>query len=227
MAGKLPLFASAPRCVIEIDGRTVAYAVGLSLNTSVNLQEVRILGEFAVQSIEPVAVLPASGSFQIVRILDSATFANQKESGKALATNLSGNPATAGSEKAQDLVNAFNSGTSAAAGNDFGQAELLKHLDPRTALLSKSFDVKIKLRVPTAAAIATPPAANDSAGIAAALETTEFITIKDCRLTSSSMNIAPNQLLTMSLEFQGLLMVNEARGGIKENYDSTLKDGIS
>lgn len=227
MAGKLPLFASAPRAVIYIDGQKVAYAVGLSLNASVNIQEVRILGEFAIQSLEPVAYLPVTGSFQIVRILSTETQTNQQEEARKIATKLTDDPNDTSADDQAALVNAVpNSGN----GNNFGQRQLLKHLDPRTTLTAPSFDMEIRLRVPSAAIADNPDTADldETSPLGVNLEEVPFMTVKDCRLTTQSMNVAPNQLLTQSLEYQGLLLVNEARGGgtgPKEQFDSTFKDG--
>lgn len=219
MANKLPLFASAPRAVIIIDGTTVAYAVGLSLNASVNIQEVRILGEFAVQSLEPTAYLPVSGSFQIVRILDDATISDQKTSAAALNSKLAGDPTDT---TTVDKVAAHNSTQGANGGNDFGQEELFRQLDPRTTLFSKSFDIEIKLKVPTTTQLSDLSTAQTDG-----LTNVGFLEVKDCRLSSASMNVAPNQLLTQSLEFQGLLLVQKDRGedGVEESIDATVPDG--
>jgi hypothetical protein len=221
MSGKLPLFASAPRSSIYINNQKVAYAVGLDLNVSVNLQEIRILGEFAVQSIEPLAYLPVSGSFQIVRLLSSASQTAYKTAGTALQNELTGAP---GDANLADVVALNNSVPN--TGNSFSQALLFRHLDPRTALLSQSFDIEIKLKVPVVSNL-TDPNTNYTIPTSAPFDVEEaFLLVKDCRLVSSSANVAPNQLLTQSLEFQGLLMINQARPGIKEASDSTFREGV-
>lgn len=232
MAGKIPLFASAPRCKITIDNQTVAYAIGLNVSASVQIQEVRILGEFAIQSLEPVSYAPVTGSLQIVRLLGQKSTDGTTEQIKAanlVSTTLHGqlaDDATAPLAK----VAVQNSVTGTA---NFSQTSLLDHLNPKTVLRSRSFDITISLKAPAGGPAIDAVAATATAAAVAAVpassytdEVVSFLEIKDCRLVGSSMNIAPGQLLTQSLEFQGLLMINKARGaGFEEAADDGTKDG--
>jgi hypothetical protein len=226
MANKLPLFSSAPRCKISVGGRDVAYAIGLSVSASVNLQEVRILGEFAVQSIEPVAYLPVSGSFQVVRLLSKETQAAQTEAARAIHADNSLIRSDF-RDNNQDVAAIKNSVQNTGIGdaNDFGQSELYAQLDPQKVLGTQSFDIEIKLKVPKGtfdgSGKFTPTTGADKDFLS------PFLTIKDCRLIGASANIAPSQILSQSLEFQGLLMVNEARGGAREELDSAFTDGLA
>jgi len=222
MAGKLPLFASSPRCKLTINGQDVAYAIGLNLSASVQLQEVRILGEFAIQSIEPISYAPVSGSFQIVRLLEQEQVTQQVASATAIATSLQGQlQENTGAKVAQN--------NSIPLAGNFNQGLLLEHLDPRKVLLSQSFDVELQLKVPKfvqTAAVNGTTAAQASLAPGATDFLVSFLKVIDCRLTGSSMNISPGQLLTQSLEFQGLLMINTARGtGFEEKADSSIRDG--
>lgn len=220
MANKMPLFASAPRIAIRVADTNIAYAVGLNLSASVQLQEVRILGEFSVQSIEPTLVVPVTGSFQLVRLISQATQSAQKT---AAATRTGG--LTTSAQDGVEATQILNSEPNV-NGNFINQDILYKHLDPSQILLSRSFDIEIKIRTPNLeeepANIATPLAVKQEPTF-----TTAMFTVKDCRLVGASMNLSPGQLLSQSLEFQGLLLVHDGRGnGVREALDSVVQDGL-
>jgi hypothetical protein len=228
--GQLPLFASAPRCRIKFNGIPVAYAVGLSVNVSLNIAEVKILGEFATQSLEPLTMAPVSGSLQIVRLISAATQAAQRVAADAVEGEMSGlarDPTTGALTQAK--TNAQNSIINSGPGGAFnGQTVLARHLDPRTVLMSQAFDIEILLKVPVieidANGIAQPKAPNT---ITNPDTETAFMTIKNCRLVSGSANIAPGQLLTESVEFQGTLAVMEGRASrIEEANDPGYRDNV-
>jgi len=230
MAGKIPLFASAPRCKITIGGQPVAYAIGLNMSVSVQIQEVRILGEFAIQSLEPVSYAPVTGSIQIVRLLGQTVIP-----GKAAIPASGSVVGVAATPDTTDQITASNKFSTQLQGTqisdadglqkvtiqnsvtgtaNFSQTTLLAHLDPKKVLLSQSFDIEIFLKAPASAA-------DDAPDVEVA-----FMGLIDCRLVGSSMNIAPGQLLTQSLEFQGLLMINRARGSkFLEAPDTSVTDG--
>lgn len=205
MSGKLPLFASAPLCKISItmDGveTTLAYAVGLSVNVGINLQEIRVLGQYEVEAIEPLAMMPVTGSFQVIRLLTEATRAATLASATS-ATNNSPLVRTAGEVSdikglSKDAVIANSSVSDGGTGALTGSSELAKHLDPRTILLSKSFDITIKMK--------TPSVKSGKEWTEGSLTT--MMVIKDCRLSGASASLSPGALLTESVEFQGLLAV--------------------
>lgn len=232
--GKLPLFASAPRARIRFNGNDIAFAVGLNLDIGVNLQEVRILGEFAIQTIEPLNMIPVTGSMQVVRLISAATQAAQK----AAAATVEGELTTQSIlDQNQDVPGVQgqitesnsipNNVTGAGAFN--GQTLLARHLDPRTILMSQSFDIEILLKVPAieidAAGLAQPLAPNtiNNPDLLSA-----FLTIKDVRLSGASSNLSPAQLLTESVEFQGTLAIMEGRASkIRESQDLGFRDNIS
>jgi|GEM_PF-2701139 len=231
MAKKIPLFASAPRCKITIGGVPVAYAIGLNMSVSVQIQEVRILGEFAIQSLEPVSYAPVTGSIQIVRLLGQTVIPGkaaipasgsvvevaatpdttaQITASNKFSTQLQGTQASPDDKLTKVAIQNSVSGTA-----NFSQTTLLAHLDPKKVLTSQSFDIEIFLKAPAA----NPSDAAPDVEVA-------FMGLIDCRLVGSSMNIAPGQLLTQSLEFQGLLMINRARGSkFLEAPDTSVTDG--
>lgn len=211
MSGKLPLFASAPLCKIAITlddvETTIAYAVGLSVNVGVNLQEIRVLGQYEVEAIEPLAMMPVTGSFQVIRLLTEDT----RKATLASATTAENNSPlirTAGEVNdvkglSKDAVIANSSISDGGTGALTGSKELAKHLDPRTILLSKSFDITIKMKTPSVKA-----GAEWTEG-----SLTTMMVIKDCRLSGASASLSPGALLTESVEFQGLLAVRYGSNG--------------
>jgi hypothetical protein len=211
MSGKIATFASAPRIRIKIDNVDIAYAVGLSLNVGINLQEVRVLGSFEVQSVEPLTMMPVTGSFQIIRLFDSETIKRNVNKAKARDSAFISNKdvITGKDDKGEPiLTNGEVVATRAATGGAFlNNTELAKHLDPRFILSSKSFDIEIL--------IDTPIIKNNKDAWAGATGIT-MLKVKNCRLTGASANITPNALLTESAEFQGLLAVRYSSevGGI-------------
>lgn len=211
MSGKLPLFASAPLCKISIslDGveTTIAYAVGLSVNVGINLQEVRVLGQYEVEAIEPLAMMPVTGSFQVIRLLTEAT---RKATVTAASSDANNSPLVRTKDEVQgiaglskDAVIANSSVSDSGTGALTGSSELAKHLDPRTILLSKSFDITIKMKTPS-----VKSGTQWTEG-----ELTTMMVIKDCRLSGASASLSPGALLTESVEFQGLLAVRYSSDG--------------
>lgn len=240
---KLPLFASAPLCEILVDGVKVAYAVGLSLNVGVNLQEVRVLGQFEIESIEPLAMMPVTGSFQVIRVLSPESIAENLKNARARnnplikdqANKIHGaadiNPKTNlpyGSDQ-YEYTDEPRSSVIADQGQGAltGSAELAKHLDPRRILLSKSFDIEIRLKVPAVYTKVTDEKSNESTISYKNGTAHSFMRVKGCRLTGASANIAPGALLTESAEFQGLLAVRMMGGHELEESNITVPEGAT
>lgn len=203
MADKLPLFAAAPLCKIIISGTEIAYAVGLSVNVGINLQEIRVLGQYEVESIEPLAMMPVTGSFQVIRLLTPKT---RTDTTTLAASETNTLVRTAGEIKdvkglSKDAVIESSVPSDNGSGALTGSSELAKHLDPRTILLSTSFDIIIKMKTPS-----VKVKVGDVESWTEGSHTT-FMVIKDCRLSGASASISPGALLTESVEFQGLLAV--------------------
>lgn len=68
MSGKKVSFVSGPRIAIKFGGRTVAYAIGLNLNFSVNVAPVMTLGRYDSSALEPTAFSLVRGSMTIVKL---------------------------------------------------------------------------------------------------------------------------------------------------------------
>jgi hypothetical protein len=221
MAGKMPLFAAAPRCVISINGVNIAYAVGLSMSVSTIIEPVRILGAFAPVSFEPLMVNPVRGTFQIVRLLDSVT----RAAAVGAATNVFQSPnriaGTAGSypegKEASDGSAFTEIGMESSVGtlgtanaSILNQTGLYRHLDPVAVLLSQSFDIDIKLRVPLSTSLTDKKFTNGSlnSGEYTLSSSLPFIRIKDARFSGARGSITPGTLFRESFTFEGLLAVS-------------------
>ena len=175
-----PLFSSAPRIKIRANGKLIGYAIGFSVNVSVDVQPVYVIGEYAPVALEPNLYRPVTGSMQIVRLRDLAA-------GGSLAGFV---------KNAKGETVASTDPTLAANNSPLDQKALFKHLEPQTILFSQTFDIDLYMKVPTS---------ETAAGV---LTTTEalWMTIKDCRIVSRNTNISMGQLVNEPLNFQGLLV---------------------
>lgn len=175
-----PLFSSAPRIKIRANGQLIGYAIGFSVNVSVDVQPVYVIGEYAPVALEPNLYRPVTGSMQIVRLRDLSA----GSTGTGLVKNAAGETV------------AVTDPTVAKNNSPLDQKALFKHLEPQTILFSQTFDVDLYVKVPTS---------ETAAGV---LTTTEslWMTIKDCRIVSRNTNISMGQLVNEPLNFQGLLV---------------------
>lgn len=209
MAAQTPFFMSGPRLLLKIDGVKVAYAVGLDLRVSRNVQIVNTLGSFASVAIQATMYNGVSGSMQIVRLIDSesrtsqetnATAAGKQNATPALLslpepalTGISGNT-TGGAGTANSLVTATEN--------------LKKHLDPASVLASSTFDIEVWQMYPTTDTVAGTDSKLNNQGVLV-----KHFTVQNCRLNSRSASISAGQLLTESFSFTGTLLVSEDRNG--------------
>jgi len=231
MSGQTPFFMSGPRLLIKVDGVKVAYAVGLDLRVSRNVQVVNTLGSFASVAIQATMYNGVSGSMQIVRLMDKESrssyggnFVNSEGgalTGEALenakndtlakatpAGSLSGIPGTTGNESVSD-TNTIVAATE----------KLKRHLDPASVLASSTFDIEVWQLYPTVDVVddtKLQPTLNNNGVLV------KHFTIQNCRLNSRSASISAGQLLTESFSFTGTLLVSDDRGGNEvETSDSS------
>jgi len=241
MPGILPLFASAPRCVLKVNGKPIGFAIGLSLNVRIDVQPVKILGEFIIQSLEPTAYLPVEATLQVVRLLSNPSQV------AAIAVANANMPSTVSSTTVSEAKVAVNTTQAASSVPNPGatgdtvlsQAALYRHVDPASILLSQTFDIEIYLKVPNIKTIddkkdtnksivlntAAAPAKEGGVAAPVAPDVEEsFITITDCRISSISTSISANELLVEPMEIMGRLLVNESVT-IKQGHDDSFQDG--
>jgi hypothetical protein len=200
--GKMPFFVAAPRCKITVAGQDIAYAVGLSLQVTKVIEPVRILGNFAPVAFESLMVNPVRGTFQIVRLLssasDNAAIANALYEDAPNLGKVDADGNSASSHKPAPGVNG-------AAGTILGQGGLYRHLDPVSIILSQSFDIQIQLKVPQ---IVGSHFGNELLKSGPyTISTTNFITIKDARLSGARGSLTPASIFRESFTFEGLLAV--------------------
>lgn len=212
MAGKRPLFSSAPRIQIKINGNPVAYAVGFNMNMSVNVQPVRVLGAYSPVSYEPTLVNVVSGSMQILKLIPPNVQTGIKNlAGKGGASNI--------------LTNANDNTAAAAAvsGNSVPEVHALqRHLDPRFIMLSETFDITIRL-TQVAGALHTGIRHTSVSSLVDSLqgENSEVIQTqieaRECRLVGRSANISLGQLLNETVQWEGLITSDSAIDGDAED----------
>ena len=205
MAAQTPFFMSGPRLLLKIDGIKVAYAVGLDLRVSRNVQIVNTLGSFASVALQATMYNGVSGSMQIVRLLDTASrTALEKAAPEKKATtdneliglkNESSNPTDA---TTNSLISATDN--------------LKKHLDPSSVLASSTFDIEVWQMYPTTVTVDSKNPSLNNEGVLV-----KHFTVQNCRLNSRSASISAGQLLTESFSFTGTLLVSEDRPGVDPN----------
>lgn len=200
MAAQTPFFMSGPRLLLKIDGTKIAYAVGLDLRVSRNVQIVNTLGSFASVALQATMYNGVSGSMQIVRLLDTT-------SRTALETAAPGKKATTDNELI-GLKTVSNNPTDATTNSLISATKnLAKHLDPASVLASSTFDIEVWQMYPTEDTTKSAGERLNNEGVLV-----KHFTVQNCRLNSRSASISAGQLLTESFSFTGTLLVSEDRG---------------
>ena len=185
MSGIKPLFTSAPRIKVKIDGLEIAYAIGLNINVGVDLKPVNIIGKFGAVSIEPTLYNVVTGTMQIVKMNTRDQVYNQSlklpgaKYNSVVGTGAIGSSAI-GTMQLKDSVSEF------ANNSILTYKGLAAHLDPTKVLASETFDLELWLK---------PDGA-----------TTEvlWMVINDTRLASRNANISMGQLVNEPVNFQAL-----------------------
>lgn len=205
-AGLAPLFTSAPRLKIKIDGVHVAYAIGFSLNISVDVQPVQVIGQFGLMSLEPTMYNTVTGTMQIIPLVTGTTKAAQLGAAAGLVNPLIDTTTTTTTKDStgkETVTTATSLQVSSKADNEsiLSINGLYRHLDPTKVLSSRTFDMQLCLVVPT---IVAPTTAIDGE---LTLNGTEevWLTLKYCRLVSRNTNVAHGQLVNSPVNFQALL----------------------
>jgi len=226
MSGQTPFFMSGPRLLIKIDGIKVAYAVGLDLRVSRNVQVVNTLGSFASVAIQATMYNGVSGSMQIVRLMDKesrSTYGgnfvdSEKNALTGLALAAAKNDTLAKASPAgslsgipsNNITNESNSDTNTIVG---ATQTLQRQLDPASVLASSTFDIEVWQLYPTTDTVAATPTTAASEKLNNKGKLVKHFTIQNCRLNSRSASLSAGQLLTESFSFTGTLLISEDRAG--------------
>jgi hypothetical protein len=216
MAAQTPFFMSGPRLLLKIDGVKVAYAVGLDLRVSRNVQIVNTLGSFASVAIQATMYNGVSGSMQIVRLLDSESRTAQETNAAAAGKQNTNPPLSSLPESALTGISGNTTGGAGTANSLVTATEnLKKHLDPASVLASSTFDIEVWQMYPTTDTVADKGPKLNNQGVLV-----KHFTVQNCRLNSRSASISAGQLLTESFSFTGTLLVSEDRnGGARDESD--------
>lgn len=236
-AGLIPLFTSAPRIKLLIDDVVAGYAIGFNLNISIDVQPVQVIGKFGPQSLEPTMYNIVTGTIQILKLVSGSTFVDQAEAVGALldstqtgaavvkTLDVNGNPQTEliSSVQAQSVANPGTGDSNSL----LGKASLATHLDPAKVLLSRTFDMNIKLLLPAADGIASiSPGSKNLATAFPKPDEESWLRIKYCRLTSRNTSIANGQLVNEPCNFQGLIVTHAGPGLPEFKLDQSFKDKL-
>jgi hypothetical protein len=218
MAAQTPFFMSGPRLLLKIDGVKVAYAVGLDLRVSRNVQIVNTLGSFASVAIQATMYNGVSGSMQIVRLLDSDSRGKLVDAANAAGKQKKDPALSALPEAALTGLNTPDVNTQSSSSNSLITAteNLKKHLDPASVLASSTFDIEVWQMYPTVGTVAGKESKLNNKGVLV-----KHFTVQNCRLNSRSASISAGQLLTESFSFTGTLLVSEDRadGAARDEAD--------
>lgn len=68
MSNSMPLFTSAPRIRLSLNGATVGFAVGFNINLNIDIQPVYTIGQYNAAFLEPTMYNPVTGTIQLLRI---------------------------------------------------------------------------------------------------------------------------------------------------------------
>lgn len=212
---QMPIFAAAPRIKLYIQNKPVAFAVGLNLNVSVEIQDVYVIGQYGPVTNEPLMYNLVTGTIQIMRLIPQTTQAslNALADAQVQMTNQAGRRAVA------DFANVAQGGEITAAtgtDNDILTNSLLdSHLDPAQVIASQSFNMRMFMKVPKITGGSVDPAQP--------LVEKEWMEIQGCRITSENINIAMGQIVNIPLNFQGLLVTSTIPGLARFQRDSLVK----
>jgi hypothetical protein len=200
----------------------IAYAIGLSMNVSVNVQPVNVIGNFGPVSYEPTMYNPVTGTFQIVRLQNKAF----KDARIARAKTL-----YAGSKIIDP--NQIDTQIRESDNNILTQSNLSDHLTPERILLSSTFDIDVYLNINDTGNNTNSAAINKFNDVNQRSRDaiiTRWLRIKDCRLVSRNVNIASGSLINEPLNWLGLLAMQQngldlqGAGSDLQSLDSNIQE---
>jgi hypothetical protein len=203
--GIAPFLTTAPKIKIVIGEKTVAFAIGLNINISVDVQPIFAFGQYNAISLEPVMVNPVAGTLQILKIMPES-FSKERndwiETNNADVSSYKNSVTDATNYASQSVINGEGVVTktsgltsSVSTNNPLSYSNLAPHLDPDRVLSSITFNLDIHMKVL-------------KSGFAEG--TTEYdwipwFRVKDVRLTSKNTNITFGQIINEPVSFQGLM----------------------
>lgn len=216
MSTQLPFFMSGPRMVIKMDGKVLAFAIGLDITVSRNIQTVYQFGQVGPIANQATLYNGVTGSMQIVKLIDSAVVTD-KESVAALTQGVGAIKPT-GNVSLPITVNAASGTSNSTTANSTTansalsiSSNMQKQLDPEQVLLSSTFDIEVWQSYPTSTTSTTQKAV-------------KHFTIQNCRLNSRGTTISPGSLTSESVGFVGTLFVTEQRQAVSGVSDDNLRD---
>lgn len=224
--GMAPLFTTAPRVEIRIGDNAIAYGIGLNLGVSVSLQPIRVIGKFGSIAWEPTMYNVVTGTLQILRLNSTQTMAAQTTAAIAAGASNTFNDGVIvtkdsnGNTIPGTLVQSTDSSTDLTldSNSPLTQNRLHDHLNPRTVLLSQTFNMTLYMRLPKVSdaevqkVLLGQDANLNAKAFSDLYETVPWASIVDLRLSSRNTNLALGQLVNEPLSFQGLLMTPISSG---------------
>ena len=230
MSGVAPLFTSAPRVKLKINNVNIAFAIGMNVNISVDIQPVTVIGKFGPVSLEPTMYNVVTGTMQIIRLIAKEDLATAtdilQDPNNAQFINSEIAPVLADKDVNGETIQQTSSAvTKFSSNNPLVQNSLIRHMDPRSVLLSKTFDMELYMKVPDPTkagvieALNNDPADDPAPGVLdvntsnGALIEVPWMTIRQCRLSSRNINITVGQLVNEPVSFQGIFVTTKTING--------------
>lgn len=186
MANQLPSFLSGAQLIIKLGNRNIAYAQALSFSHNVNLMPVGGIGSYGYHAIEP-GQYSAQGSLVITRY-SRELVENKKKVAKSYVPNPTKEDPT--EKVAGKVVHGSNT------------LLLSRHFNPAMLLLSQTFDIAVYIRRHADGAASV--VARERARLTGPL----MYTIKGCRCTSYSTGLNPGSLMTETMSFVAMQVVD-------------------
>lgn len=226
MSSQLPFFMSGPRLVIKMDGQILAFAVGLDISVSRNVQTIYQFGQVGPVANQATLYNGVTGSMQIIKLADVQ--ARQAKSAGPAKANYQGNekpngsiglPTTADGNVTAGSTQNVSAGIQSTTNLDNSAlnytSNMQRQLDPAQVLLSSTFDIEVWQSYPNTVTI------TNNKPVANGYKTLKHFTIANCRLNSRGTSISPGSLTSESVGFVGTLLVSERRdGGVADQEDA-------
>jgi len=224
---QLPLFASAPRVYLKINGQRLAVAIGINFSFNIDIQPVYAIGSYAPISLEPTYYNPVTGTIQILRmanknVLSLTDSTSDDINAKGQKTGYLKNSEQVNTKSSNEVLGISSAGSAAAdatataaAKSAIASTVLDDHLNPDKVLVSSLFDMEIWMKYPTVDGSGNTSISNGTSDC-------KWFEISGCRITSRNVNMTMGQIVNEPISFQGLLVNPTELDGF--SLDNVIKD---
>ena len=194
MAGFIPSFLSAAKCMIRIGDKTIAYAQNISISDDMSVIPVGMIGAYGMQALEPSNYI-ARGSMTITHysdlVLGQLNAASDKKEDN-MPTNLKGKFIDGGPTDGNSLLSR-------------------EHFSPVNLLLSRTFDLDFYEKSPNDI-IAT----GADKGKVVFTEGVILYRLQNVRMTTYNIGFTPGSLVNETVGFMATGLLDSRAGEINK-----------